>query len=364
VTGPYWLFGLPFDLLTLKQARDRIFAAANGRQQLVFATPNVSFLAQASRDTRFRDDILRADMSLADGMPIIWLGSLLGVPFTERVAGSDLLESLIAEPGPRPLRLFFFGGNPGAAAAALMAVNRRHGGLQAVGALDPGFLTVEEMSDDATLDAINRSNADFLVVALGAAKGHRWIEANRDRLTVPVISHLGAAINFVAGRLQRAPGLVQRMGLEWLWRIKEEPALFTRYARDGWFLLKLLMGFVVPEALKRAFRIRTAPVLHANRLDDGALALRVTGRLGTEEAIALGHDEWQSQLQDATPLRIELSGVTQLDALGAGWLYSACCRRGGGGNPAIIHGDPVSRRTLGLWRAEFLAGTADRQVIP
>jgi len=89
------------------------------------------------------------------------------------------------------------------------------------------------------LQAINASQADFLVVALGAKKGQAWILHNLEHLQVPVVSHLGAVVNFVAGTVQRAPAAWQRAGLEWLWRIKEEPALFGRYWNDGLALFGL-----------------------------------------------------------------------------------------------------------------------------
>src|SRR6188768_4186490 len=251
MTSVHWLLGLPFDALSLEGARSRIFAAVESRRQLVFATPNVNFLALAHRDPRFREDILRTDLSLADGKPIVWLGRLLGIPFVERVAGSDLIESLITEPGSRVLKVYFFGGEEGAAAAASAALNRKRGGLAGVGSWYPGFVALDQMSGAEVIADINRSEADMLVVSLGAAKGHRWIEANRHRLTVPVISHLGAVVNFVAGRMRRAPLIMQRTGLEWLWRILEEPTLVTRYARDAGYLLGAIVRELCPQLVLR-----------------------------------------------------------------------------------------------------------------
>ncbi|MEO8313427.1 MAG: WecB/TagA/CpsF family glycosyltransferase [Pseudomonadota bacterium] len=359
MSTPCWLSGLPFDCVSLEQARAQIFDAIDRQRQLVFATPNVSFLAQAGRDDRFREDVLLTNLSLPDGMPIIWLGALMGIPFAGRVAGSDLLESLVSEPGPRTVRVFFFGGNPGAGEAAMHAVNRRGGGIQAVGAIDPGFVSVAGMSDQATIDAINLANADFLVVALGSAKGHRWIEANRHRLNVPVISHLGAAINFIAGRLQRAPRFMQRTGLEWLWRIKEEPALFRRYARDGWFLAQQFAGFILPELLARALR-GSPPSSLVARSDAGVLTVQASRLFGAREIKALQGSEWQRQLQAATALRMQLVGVTQLDAVGVGWLYAVRYRLAAG-IPATVHCDRVSQNSLKRWRADFLAAPSGGQ---
>jgi N-acetylglucosaminyldiphosphoundecaprenol N-acetyl-beta-D-mannosaminyltransferase len=346
---PYWLLGLPFDVTTLAQFRQQIFAAVEARRSLVFATPNVSFLAQAQRDARFREDVLRTDFNSADGMPVVWLGRLLGIPFVERVAGSDLLDSLMAQPGPRPLRVFFFGGQEGAAIAASEMVNRKPGGLIAVGSYYPGYGSIEQMSSDAVIDAINRSGADLLIVALGAGKGHRWIEANRHQLNVPVISHLGAAINFIAGRLQRAPGFMQRTGFEWLWRIKEEPALFKRYARDGWFLLKQVCGFVLPQVLGLRRHGGTCTI---TRGQQGAVEAVFTGRFTAPEVAAL--QQLEREAAAGLVLNLQLVAVQKFDSASVGWLYARRYRNQGL-PPFSCQCDATSRATLARWGAGFLA---------
>jgi N-acetylglucosaminyldiphosphoundecaprenol N-acetyl-beta-D-mannosaminyltransferase len=99
---------------------------------------------------------------------------------------------------------------------------------------------------DTVLDTINSSKADFLAAALGAKKGQIWLLRNHDRLKIPVRAHLGATINFQAGTIRRAPTRLQKLGLEWLWRIKEEPALWRRYWGDALVLLKLMLTQVMP----------------------------------------------------------------------------------------------------------------------
>jgi N-acetylglucosaminyldiphosphoundecaprenol N-acetyl-beta-D-mannosaminyltransferase len=106
------------------------------------------------------------------------------------------------------------------------------------------------MSTDAIIDRINASDARFLVASLGAQKGQAWLRRNHDRLRIPVRSHLGAAINFQAGLLKRAPLFVRKFGFEWLWRIKEEPHLWRRYLHDGFVLLRLMLANVFPLALR------------------------------------------------------------------------------------------------------------------
>ena len=99
------------------------------------------------------------------------------------------------------------------------------------------------------IDKVNASEADFLAASLGARKGQLWLHRNHRRLTIPIRAHLGAVINFQAGTVKRAPTWLRACGLEWLWRIKEEPHLWRRYAHDGWVLLGLIFTRVVPLAV-------------------------------------------------------------------------------------------------------------------
>ena len=286
------LLGLPFDAVTMAQAAARVREAARRRARCFCSTANLNFLIAAQTDPAFRESVIDSDLSLADGMPIVWLARLLGMPIRERVAGSDLFEALrrapprgdriapgaalppqaACPPGaahppgsahppaaadtagaahPRPLSAFFFGGPEGAAELACARLNADAGAVRCVGWHSPGFVGVEAMSGEDVIAKINASGADFLVVSLGARKGQAWIVRNLPRLEVPVVSHLGAVVNFLAGSVSRAPQWVQRAGLEWLWRIKEEPALWWRYARDGLQLLGLLATRVLPYTVWR-----------------------------------------------------------------------------------------------------------------
>jgi N-acetylglucosaminyldiphosphoundecaprenol N-acetyl-beta-D-mannosaminyltransferase len=128
-------------------------------------------------------------------------------------------------------------------------MNAEPRGLYCVGALYPGFVPLDEMSGYEIIDEINSSDADLLVASLGARKGQLWLQRNHLRLRVPVRVHLGALVNFEAGALKRAPALLQRLNLEWLWRIKEEPHLWRRYWHDGGVLLHLLVARVLPLAM-------------------------------------------------------------------------------------------------------------------
>ena len=228
----YCVLGLPFDALDTGQTVQLLLARARDGERCFFSTPNLNFLITSLQDPAFRDSVMRSSLSLADGMPVVWLARLLGLPFTDRVAGATVFEQLRAQ-GATPLKVFFFGGPDGVAQQAADVLNAGQGGMRCVGAYSPGFGTLDEMSTPAIIGQINASEADLLVVALGAKRGQAWIEHNLDALRTPLVSHLGAVVNFVAGTISRAPAGVGRFGLEWLWRIKEEPGLWRRYWGDG-----------------------------------------------------------------------------------------------------------------------------------
>ncbi|MEL6567301.1 MAG: WecB/TagA/CpsF family glycosyltransferase [Pseudomonadota bacterium] len=228
------VFGVPLDAVTLDDAEAKVRRAVETREKLSIVTPNLNWVMRALREPRAMTQMQEADLSLADGTPVVWLARQLGAPIPERVAGSDLFDRLRRKvPGLKPIRVFFFGGRAGAADDAMAKLNREDGGLIGCGALNPGYGPVEDMAAPVIFETINRARPDFIVVSLGAAKGQDWISRYRGRIDAPVIAHLGAVVDFVADTIERAPTWMQRSGLEWAWRIYAEPALWRRYLADG-----------------------------------------------------------------------------------------------------------------------------------
>lgn len=244
------ILGLPFDALDIDRTLRHLYDAAATRHCCVIATPNLNFIAAALQDPGFRDSVIDSELSLADGMPIVWIARLLGLPIRERVAGSTLFDAMWRQPVSHSVRVLFLGGEGDAARAACQQLNHQVAPETCVGGLNPGFGDVAAMSTPDIITRINSSNANFLVVALGAKKGQAWIQHNRDQLDIPLICHLGAVVNFVAGRVQRAPRWVQNAGFEWLWRILKEPTLWRRYAVDGGIALRLVITRILPYAVK------------------------------------------------------------------------------------------------------------------
>jgi N-acetylglucosaminyldiphosphoundecaprenol N-acetyl-beta-D-mannosaminyltransferase len=243
----YCVLGIPIDAIEMPAVLQIIETAAVNAALLVISTTNLNFLVNSQADHQFRESLLQSDLCSADGMPIVWIARLLGVPIKNRIAGSDIYDALRDRHSRAvPLRVFLFGGPEGVASAACRALNARPTGLYCAGSHFPGYGSVDAMSRDDIINKINSSDADFLVVSLGAKKGQSWLQRNHHRLLIPVRAHLGAVINYQAGTIERAPPIMRRLGLEWLWRIKEEPYLWRRYWNDGTVLLRLLLTRVLP----------------------------------------------------------------------------------------------------------------------
>ncbi len=277
------VLGIPIDRLNTSEALAEIERAIRDGERLSFVTPNVNFLVRAARDVGERRRIIDADLSLVDGAPLVLLGRLLGMTALTRCAGSDIFEALRKRPsfGGKGLRVFFFGGREGAAEAAAGTLATENRGLQPVGWINPGFGDVEAMSAPEIIAEINKVEPDFLVVALGASKGQSWIDANRERLSAPVIAHLGAVVDFTAGTIKRAPSFIRTLGFEWAWRIFAEPELWRRYWNDGVALIGLAASRLPPA--RRAGR-RTGKAADARAVAEaGATRIFLEGDLCADD---------------------------------------------------------------------------------
>lgn len=350
----YCVLGLPFDAVDTAQTVQLLLARAGNGERCFFSTPNLNFLITSLQDPAFRDSVMRSSLSLADGMPVVWLARLLGLPITTRVAGATVFEQLRAQRA-MPLKVFFFGGPDGVAQQAADVLNAGPGSMRCVGAYSPGFGTLTDMSTPSIIDRINASGADLLVIALGAKRGQAWIEHNLEALRTPLVSHLGAVVNFVAGTVSRAPVGVGRLGLEWLWRIKEEPTLWRRYWHDGVALLRLLTTSALPGALaaRRVRATKAAPVL-IERDDGRHYALTLGG--AWHEAVL---DGLRSALARTTArrrqIRLELLPDCSLDSAALGLLLLLYGHQSKTGAALTIHAQGAAlRRAMRMHNVDFL----------
>jgi N-acetylglucosaminyldiphosphoundecaprenol N-acetyl-beta-D-mannosaminyltransferase len=271
----YCVLGMPVHRIEMDELVESIHRSAKSSSRLFISTPNLNFMILCQRNSTFRQSLLESDVCVADGIGVLLICKLLGVPITSRIAGSDIPAAIqkSRNAGLRgPIRMILFGGQPGVGDRAAENINAKQPeNLSCVGVVDPGPLNDSVARDVLNIEKINEIDADFLLVALGAQKGQAWILRNCGSLRVPIISHLGATINFLAGTVRRAPHIVKRFGMEWLWRVKEEPQLARRYLGDGAALASIMVRRAVPLALwLRWNRNKTSPRLKFHfAMDEG-----------------------------------------------------------------------------------------------
>ena len=362
------VLGLPVDIATIDSAVGEIAMSARDRRRLSFVTPNVNWLVRSWREAGARREILEADLSLIDGAPLLFLARLLGAPATSRAAGSDLFDALRRRPayGGRKLKVYFFGGRDGAAEAAAKAIEDENGPLEAVGWRNPGFGDVEAMSADEHIDHINAADPDFVVVSLGAAKGQAWIDANKARLNAPVTAHLGAVVDFTAGGIARAPEWMRGAGLEWLWRIKEEPSLWRRYYKDGVALAGLVATRFVPQ-LGAARTIGASAVGEASFLPasgGGLSTVKLAGALGRGNIKAV-REAFRKAAAAGADVRLDFSGLNAFDRAFLGQVLMLEKALGGQGLRLFVYGaDKAQRRLLRANAMRYSQSGANTQETP
>lgn len=351
------VLGLPFDAVNVSQVVEKIHTSiANGRP-CFFSTPNVNWVVACLQDEAQRESVMRSDLSLADGMPLIWVARFLGIPLPQRVAGSAIFDNLRHNKSIRS-NVYFFGGPDGVAKVACEKINAEKSSMQCVGFESPGFLNVEQISTQTIISKINKSGADFLIIALGAKKGQQWIEKNRARLSAPVISHLGAVVNFVAGTVDEAPHWMRVAGLEWLWRIREEPALWQRYFSDGLIFLRLIVTRVLPHAFHLLLKsIEKSDMISPNiesvaHMDTFEIKFRGNwSNCDLSQVRETFNRAYMSRLH----IRLELAAVTNIDSafLGQVQILKGCCSRQHC-DVKIIRPSSDVRRLLRYYCSEYL----------
>ncbi|HEY3226653.1 MAG TPA: WecB/TagA/CpsF family glycosyltransferase [Planctomycetota bacterium] len=216
----------------IQAARDAVRSRKSG---LVLAAVNAHTYTEARRNPEVRRAVNEAFIAWPDGVPVVWAAKLAGRPLGPRIHGHDLMLRFLAE----PFRHYFYGSTP----AVLSDLGRRLDPARIAGMESPPFDRKVRPSD---LSRINDSGADILWVALGAPKQEVWALHHRDRIRVPLVACVGAAFEILAGRFTRAPKTLQRFGLEWAWRLSQDPArLWRRYvATNAAFAAHIATGLI------------------------------------------------------------------------------------------------------------------------
>lgn len=194
------------------------------------STATVHGVMSAADDATIASAFGGADWVAADGMPLVWLQRRAGHPTAERLYGPDLMLALCEAGLPLGLRHYFWGGAPSVAERLAANLQKRFDGLQVAGIYSPPIAPLEKLPDAITIARLNTSRADVVWVGLGSPKQDLWMQHYRPFLDAPLLIGVGAAFDFHAGHKRQAPRWMQRHGLEWLFRLRQEPRrLWRRY---------------------------------------------------------------------------------------------------------------------------------------
>lgn len=219
------------DVVDFDGALDRIVGLCRGGAGGTVLTPNVDHVVMAEENPALKAAYDGAGLSLTDGKPLVWLASAMGRPVPQKISGSDLIRPLIARAAKEGLSCFFFGGVDGIAEKAAGILKAEHPDLIVAGCYSPPFgFEKDPVTDQAAVDVVRAAKPALVFVALGAPKQELWMHKHRADLAPAVSLGIGASLDFIAGAVKRAPSWMSNVGLEWVYRLGQEPKrMYERY---------------------------------------------------------------------------------------------------------------------------------------
>jgi N-acetylglucosaminyldiphosphoundecaprenol N-acetyl-beta-D-mannosaminyltransferase len=221
------ILGCNFAPLTCRETLDEIFSLIKNGERGYLCTVNVAILMMMRRDAGLRNFIEKAWCCVADGTPLVWASRLLGRPLPERVTGVDLVETLCRRAAESDVGVYLLGAQRHVVERVARRLCERYPGLK-INGYDDGYF--EEEGAQARAEAVRDSGAKILIVAMGVPRQERFIEEQWERLGVNFAIGVGGSFDVLAGLRKRAPAFLQRIGLEWTYRLCQEPRrLFHRY---------------------------------------------------------------------------------------------------------------------------------------
>jgi N-acetylglucosaminyldiphosphoundecaprenol N-acetyl-beta-D-mannosaminyltransferase len=316
---PVALLGIPFDPLTIADTVDRVETMIAARRPHFVVTANVDFLIQARRDADLRQALYLADYVLCDGTPVLWASRWFGNSLPGRTAGSDLVPELIRRAAEKNWKIFLLGGADGVAEEAARRVAELHPSLPPIAFYSPPFRPLHEMNHPDIAERIQTAKPDILLVSFGCPKQEKWIALHYRTLGVPVCMGVGATIDFLAGRVRRAPAWMRRTGTEWMFRLIQEPRrLYRRYCDD------FIHFFPALWFSRRHYRPRRGDSARAGlppQSTPTAYGLHIqVGEALDRPALRQAFRIWERTIESKGHCLVDLSRVVHLDSTGLAFL--------------------------------------------
>jgi N-acetylglucosaminyldiphosphoundecaprenol N-acetyl-beta-D-mannosaminyltransferase len=235
VTSRFRVLGVGISPVQIQEVIGRMVTWIIERRRCHYiAVTGMHGVTEAQHDGDFKHILNSADLVVPDGMPLVWLARLRGFALRRRVYGPELMMTFCEQTAARGYRHFLYGGDAGIADRLADSLRERFPGLLIAGSHSPPFRSLTEAEDSHIVAQINESGADVLWIGLSTPKQERWMYEHRDRLCVPVLVGVGAAFDFNLGIKRQAPEWMRERGLEWLFRLLQEPRrLWRRYVLYG-----------------------------------------------------------------------------------------------------------------------------------
>lgn len=236
---------IEIDNLTMAETLDAIDDLIQKNKNAYVVTPNVDHIVQLEAGGELCEVYKNADLILTDGKPLVWISKWYGTPIKEKISGSDLFPKLCELAAKKGYRMFFLGAAEGVAAKAAENLKKRFAGLSVVGTYSPPYGFEKDKAEmDKITSMIKNAQPHILIVGLGCPKQEKFILHNREALGVPISLGLGASLDFEAGNIKRAPKWMADHGLEWLFRITQDPKrMAKRYLVDDVKILRLMCKY-------------------------------------------------------------------------------------------------------------------------
>lgn len=231
------ILGVNVDKVTFGEALGILERLMNTDGVSAVFTPNPEIVMAAHEDADFRDILNSADLCTADGIGVVYASKMIKDPVPERVAGFDLTCALLEKTAKGGNGVFLFGSKPGVAETAKAKMEEKYPGIRVVGTRN-GYFKPEDNAE--IVEQINESDADLLLVCLGAPKQEKWIAENRDKLKVKLCMGVGGTLDVFAGTSKRAPEIFIKLNLEWLYRGLKQPSRLIRFVALPKFMIEVM----------------------------------------------------------------------------------------------------------------------------
>ncbi len=229
----------------MDEALNEIDRLIQQKNHSYIVTPNMDHIVMIEKDKAFRRVYRDATLVLTDGKPLLWISKILGEPIKEKVSGADLFPRMCNLAAKKHYKIFILGAAPGVAEQAARNLKKKNIGLQIAGVYSPPLGFENDKKEMVNiLKKVNESKTDILAVALGSPKGEKTIYRIRNHICASLSISIGATIDFEAGKVKRAPRWMSNVGLEWLFRITQDPKrLIKRYWKDAISIIPIVLKY-------------------------------------------------------------------------------------------------------------------------